>query len=199
MNRILAPDDVVAKLKKAGMTIELCNVGKTVTNDDRKFIEAIGYSPPPPPINQIYDMFDGFALIWRGHISGNVVQGSINILPYAISLSRAPKEETGAPLEGILWTQDTPDELRKLMKKMTIFETVTGRSLFLTYLSGTKDSALSLIARDDAKPIVPTFDEVMSILFTYAGVDGVRELLVHADWHERIAKDVLLQEIEAWA
>lgn len=199
MNRILKPEDVVARLKKAGMTIELCNVGKKVTDDDRKFVEVIGCSPPPPSINQIYDMFDGFALIWRGQISGNVVQGSINILPYAISLSRAPKDETGAPLEGILWSQDTPDELRDLMQKMTIFETVAGRSLFLTYLAGTKDSALSLIERDDIKPIEPSFDEVMSILFTYAGVDGVRELLVHADWQERIAKDALLQEIEAWA
>ena len=199
MNRILSPEDVVARLKKAGMTIELCNISKRVIDDDRRFIEAIGYSPPPPPINRIYDMFDGFALIWRGQISGNIAHGSINILPYAISLSRAPKDETGAPLEGILWTQDTPDKLRTLMQKMTIFETVPGRSLFLTYLAGAKDAALSLIERDDIKPIEPPFDEVMSILFTYAGVDGVRELLVHADWQERIAKDALLQEIKAWA
>ena len=92
-----------------------------------------------------------------------------------------------------------PDKLRTLMQKMTIFETVTGRSLFLTYLTETKDSSLSLIERDDIKPIEPAFDEVMSILFTYAGVDGVRELLVHADWQERLAKDALLQEIKAWA
>ena len=131
MNRILTPEDVVARLKKAGMTIELCNVGKKVSDDDRKFIEVIGYSPPPPPINEIYDMFDGFALIWRGQISGTVVQGSINILPYAISLSRAPKDETGAPLEGILWSRDTPDKLRTLMQKMTIFETLFMKRRFL--------------------------------------------------------------------
>ena len=180
------------------MTVELCEIGKPVTADDRAFIKILGYPPPPAAIDQLYVEFNGFSLIWRGSVQGREAQGSINILPFSVSASRPPKEETGAPLEGILWTEDSPDDVRDKLQKMTLFETLTGRSQFLTYVAGGRDSALFLVERDDIKPVVPGFDATLATLFNYAGINGLRQMLVHSDWQKRIAEDPLLVQIASW-
>jgi hypothetical protein len=198
MSKKTDPAEVVDRLRKAGMTVERCKIGKPVKGDDREFVKILGYNAPPPAIDALYDEFDGFTVIWRGTLLGTEVQGSINIQPYSASASRAPKEEKGAPLEGVLWTDDSPDDARSRLKKMTIFESVTGRSQFLTYVAGGKDPQLSLVERDQIRDVVPDFADTITTLFTYAGVDGLRELLVQEDWQKRIADDPLFKQIAAW-
>lgn len=198
MSKKFDPAKVIARLKKAGMTVELCEIGKAVKADDREFVQILGYAAPPVEIDALYDEFDGFTVIWRGSMLGKEVQGSINILPFSPSASRAPKEENGAPLEGILWTDDSPDDGRTRLQTMTIFETVTGRSQFLTYVAGGNASKLFLVERDDIRTIVSDFDETIGTLFTYAGVDGLRDMLVYEDWQKRIAADPLLKLIASW-
>lgn len=197
MNKNINPTTLIARLEKAGMTIDSCEIRAKVTADDREFVSVLGQKTPPPAIDALYDRFDGFTLLWHGDLDNIAVQGSINILPYSQSTTRPALTETGAPLEGILWTEDSPEAAAAQLKEMAIFESVAGRSEFLTYRVGDEDARLFLVERDDIAALVPDFETLVGLLFQYAGAEGLRDLLIHDDWKERLAVDPALKRIGA--
>lgn len=189
MNKAPDPAALVARLERAGLAIELQEIGEPVSRDNRDFIETLGLASPPPPIDRVYKAFDRFTLAWRGKVQGLDLQGSINIIPFDQSLARAPAPKGEEPLEGILWTDDTPDEARRQLQRMTIFETVQGRSQFITYIADDKSLPMFLVERDDIRPLFTTFDQTLQSLFEHAGGEGMREHLTHSDWRKRLDAD----------
>jgi hypothetical protein len=197
MSKIPDPAALSARLKRGGLTIDIEEIGEPVSTDDRAFIESLGFASAPPEIDAVYKKFDRFALAWHGKVDGKEAQGSINLLPFSHSLGRAPLRGGTEPLEGILWTADTPDEARTLLQRMTILETVQGRSQFITYIVDDGELRLYLVERDDVRPLHTDFAQTLGVLFDYAGAEGLRARLTHPDWRARIAGDALLQAIGA--
>ena len=195
MSESINPKTLVDRLKRAGMVIDKCEIGKPVTVDDREYASIISAVHPPKAIDDLYDKFDGFTLIWHGEADSRPVQGSINILSYNQSVTRAALTEEGAPLEGILWTAETPEAAAKQLRDMAIFESVAGRSQFITYRVSEKIAQLFLVERDEFHPIVPNFETTVAVLFRYAGAEGLRELLVHDDWENRLKDSKVLTQI----
>ena len=197
MNKDVNPKALVARLEKAGMTIDSSDLRGKVKADEREFVAILGQKPPPKAIDALYDRFDGFTLIWHGDIGGTAVQGSINIIPYSQSTARAASTETGKPLEGILWTDDSPEAAASQLREMAILESVAGRSQFITYRVGDEAARLFQVERDDIAAIVPDFETTIGLLFDYAGAEGLRGLLVHDDWKARLDADASLKRIGA--
>ncbi len=195
MNKKANPRALVDRLQAKGFVIEKVDIRSPVTADDREFASIIGSKPPPPAIDRLYDAFDGFTLIWNGTIEGSAAQGSINIIPYAQSVARAAADEKSQPLEGILWTADTPETEKEQLRNMAVFESVTGRSQFLTYRVGSKRAKLFLVERDEIQPLATDFDTTVGLLFQFGGVVGLRELLVFDDWQDRLRSDPLLKQL----
>lgn len=195
MNDISDPAALIARLERAGLAIDIAEVGPPVSADDRAFVESLGFASAPPEIDALYQVFNRFSLAWHGQIDGKDARGSINILPYDQSLGRAPVQGGREPLEGILWTADTPDDRRAQLQRMTILETVQGRSQFLTYAVDDGELRLYLVERDDVQPLHTDCDQTLAALFDHAGAEGLREHLTHPDWRDRIAADPLLVTI----
>ena len=167
------------------------------SESDMGVITLLGKQPPPPPIRDFYTHTNGVKLLWNGTLGGREIHGSVNILSLMMSSLRAPAEESGEPLEGILWNDEFPPAALKQLKRMAIFEHLAGRSAFLTYLVGEADAKLFLVDNDDIQPIIPDFNTTIGLLMQYAGADGVREHLTHADWRARLDADAVLQRIAA--
>lgn len=179
------------------VVVSQAEIGMTATPDDFKVIGLLDKALPPSPITQFYTLTNGVTIRWSGTVNGQAVQGSVNILPIVVAAMRAPAQEEGEPLEGILWNDEFAPGVLKQLKRMTIFEHLAGRSAFLTYLADESDAGLFLVDNDDIQPIVPDFAATMTLLQRYAGADWLREHLTNADWRQRIDKDVVLQAIAA--
>jgi hypothetical protein len=199
MNEIPDPHFLAARLKRAGMTIDDQEIGDPASKDNRDYLEILGAAPAPDAIDRVYRKFDHFSLAWRGELSGRAVQGTLNIIAFDLSLARAPGADWDQPLEGILWTDDTPPKAREQLKRMTIFETVQGRSQFISYIVEDGQPKMFLVDRDEVRPLATDFAETLSALFEYAGAEGMREYLTHADWNKRLQNDGLLAAIRALA
>jgi hypothetical protein len=189
-------DDVVARLRrKDSLKIVQFVTGHALTADDHavlKFMETIS---PPPAIMRFYESCNGIKLLWSGTLDGKRVQGSVNIVTLVKSALRAPAQESGAPLEGVLWNDELAPKVLKNLKRMAIFEEVAGRSAYITYRVDEVDGRLFYVEDDQIMPIVPDFDTTIALLKRYAGGEPLREYLTQDNWQERIAKDHVLQQI----
>ena len=197
MNKIPDPATLVGRLERAGLTIDVQEIGAPVSKDNRDFIALLGLTPAPPVIDKIYKKFDRFSLAWHGRCQGYDLQGAINIIAFDLSLARAPTDDKNEPLEGILWTYDTPDKARSELQRMTIFETVQGRSQFITYINEDKVPRMFLVDRDYIRPLATDFIETLQALLDHAGAEGMREYLTHPDWKERLESDERIKAIRA--
>lgn len=150
---------------------------------------------PPSPIARFYSSSNGVRLLWNGKLAGQRAQGSINIITLLRSTSRAPAQEDGAPLEGVLWNDEFAPRVLKGLKRMAIFEEIAGRSAYLTYFVDNDDARLFLVDNDRIKPLVPDFATTIQLLKRYAGADGLREHLTHGNWQARVESDVVLRGI----
>jgi hypothetical protein len=138
-------------------------------------------------------------LLWNGTIDGAACAGSLNITPFIVSCLRAPSEEEGEPLEGVLWNDEFPKRALEQLKRMAIVENIAGRSTHITFSIDESDGRLYLVDNDRIDPIVPDFETTMTLLARYAGADGLRERVVHENWRERVDADARLTRIAALA
>ena len=95
-----------------------------------------------------------------------------------VAAMRAPAQEEGEPLKGILWNDEFAPGVLKQLERRTIFEHLAGRSAFLTHRADESDARLFLVDNDDIQPIVPDFATTMTLL-------------------QRIDKDIVLHAIAA--
>jgi hypothetical protein len=197
MNKIPDPAALVKRLNRADMTVEDVDIGQPVTAGDREYVEILGFDPAPPEIDSMFDIFGHCSLRWSGNLDGEPANGSINIIAFELSLGRASIPQATKPLEGILWTNDTPNGPKRLLQKMTIFEAVQESAQFITYACENGHVQMFLVDRDDFSPLATSFDETLHVLFDYAGARGVREQLVHKDWKARLDADPILSAIRA--
>lgn len=162
--------------------------------DMLEVIDLMGATPPPDPILEFYAGVNGLKLMWQGTLEGAPARGSINVVSLLQSSLRVPLEEDGEPLEGVLWTKDMPPERLRELKRMAIFEAIAGTHAFLTYYADEDDARLYLVD-DRIRPLATDFSTTIDLLDRYAGADGLRELLVHDDWRERIERDPVLRRV----
>ena len=189
---------LVSRLK-AEKTIKVAQyeVGDPITTDDREIVKVMKAVPPPPPVMRLLEATNGLKLLWNGSPGGHAIQGSINIIPLVPAALRAGAKEEDEPLEGVLWNDEQAPAIRKQLQKMAIFEALAGRSAHLTYRVGDKDARLFLVDDDKVDPLIPDFATIIGLIERFAGADGLREHLIHADWKERLEKDETLQAIAA--
>ena len=164
--------------------------------DMLEVIDLMGATPPPEPILDFFVGVNGLKLMWSGTIDEAPARGSIHIVSLLQSSLRVPLEEDGEPLEGVLWTKDTDPVLLKDLKRMAIFESIAGTRANLTYYADESDARLYLVD-DRIRPLVPDFPTTIDLLDRYAGAAGLREILTHEDWRERIERDPLLRRVGA--
>jgi hypothetical protein len=191
-------NSVVARLRGTGtLAVAQFEVGEPVTNDDIEVIKLMDKTLPPAAIMQFFTSCNGVKLLWSGTLGENAVQGSINIVSLLESTLRAPAQEEGAPLEGVLWDEEFAPRVLRRLKRMAVFEAIAGRSAYLTYFVDAADARLFLVENDRIKPIAPDFDTTVALLKRYAGADNLREHLTHRNWRGRIESDEVLQRIAA--
>jgi len=183
--------------KLDSLNIVTSEIGRPATNDDFETLRLLGDELPPAAILEFYKSSNGVKLLWNAKIDGASVGGSVNILPIIESCIRASADEDGEPLEGVLWDEEFPEKAKAELKKMSIFESISGRSAYLTYRFDKDDSLLFLVNDDEIKPIAPDFETTIKILKLYAGADSVRDLLTFTNWEERLQADNVLQKIAA--
>lgn len=172
-------------------------VGTAISDDDRELLEVLKVAKIPKVVMRQLEAANGVKLLWHGKLGGRKIQGSLNILPYLQASIRAGATETSEPLEGVLWDDEFPENIKKQLKEMTIFEAISGKSAYLAYDSADSAAHLALIDGDRIDPLVPDFEKTVSLLAQYAGADGLREHLVHRDWQQRIAEDAALVAVAA--
>jgi len=184
---------VVSSLRRADtLTVTQFEIGEPVTQDDLETLKLAEKTLPPPAMLRFFESCNGLKLLWHGMLNGHEVQGSANILTLMSSAVRAAAQEEGEPLEGVLWDDEfAPDVLQRL-KAMAIFESIAGRSAYLTYIVGDPAARLFLVEDDHISPIVPDFDTTTGLLERYAGAEQLREYLTHPDWQARIDADEAL-------
>jgi len=189
-------NEAAARLGRAeGLKVDQFELRPPVGDDDLEVVRMLEKTTPPPPMLQFYRAHNGLRLLWSGTLGGKAVQGSVNIVPLLESSLRAPAEEEGEPLEGVLWNEEMPARALAILKRMAVFESIAGRSDYLTYFADETDARLFLVENDRVRPLVPDFDAAIDVLRQYAGADGVREHMTHADWRKRLHADALLQRI----
>lgn len=189
---------IVDHLRAAGsLTIVQVEIGAAVTQDRINVMRKLDMIAPPPAIMQFFKSSDGVKLLWNGTLDGEAVQGSVNILTLLQSAGREGAEDESEPLEDVLWNDEFPPHVLGDLKRMAIFESIAGRSAYLTYFIDKTDSRLFLVDNDDIRPIVPDFETTIGLLKTYAGADNLREHLTYPDWQDRIRADAVLQRIAA--
>lgn len=189
-------DNVVNRLRVIDtLTVQQYEVGTGATEDDLEVIKLMGVSMPPAAVMRFFHKTNGIKLLWSGTLDGRAVQGSVNIVTLVQSALRAPAQEEGEPLEGVLWNDEFPPQVIEKLKRMAIFEAIAGRSDYLTYSLDEADGRLFLVQDDTIRPIVPNFETVIRLLMHYAGANSLREYLTHEDWRERIRDDDLLNRI----
>lgn len=188
----------VDRLRAAGsLSIVQVEIGAAVTQDRLNVMRMLDMIEPPPAVMQFFKSSDGVKLLWNGTLGGEAVQGSVNILTLLQSAGRAGAQDESEPLEDVLWNDEFPPHVLAELKRMAIFESIAGRSAYLTYFIDQPDARLFLVDNDDITPIIPDFETVIGLLKTYAGADSLREHLTHADWQDRIRADAVLQRIAA--
>src|ERR1700727_2124326 len=97
-------DDIVACLRrKKSLKVVQFVTGHALTDDDHEVLKLMKTISPPPAIMRFYESCNGVQLVWAGTLEGKGVQGSVNIVTLVKSALRAPAQEGGAPLEGVLW------------------------------------------------------------------------------------------------
>jgi len=165
-------------------------------DDMLEVIDLMGASPPPEPILDFFVGVNGLKLMWNGTIDGAPARGSIHIVSLLQSSLRVPLEEDGEPLEGVLWTKDMDSRLVKELKRMAIFEAIAGSRANLTYYADESDARLYLVDHR-IRPLVTDFSTTIDLLDRYAGAAGLREILTHEDWRERIERDPVLRRVGA--
>ena len=191
-------DNVAARLRGADtLTVGHYELGAGATEDDLEVIKLMEVSPPPPTILKFFLSSNGVKLLWSGTLGDQPVQGSINIVTLVESALRAPAQEEGAPLEGVLWDDEFGSQAIEKLKRMAIFEAIAGRSDYLTYIVDDANARIFLVQNDKIRLIVPDFETTIGLLMRYAGADSLREHLTHEDWIERISADGILQRISA--
>jgi hypothetical protein len=177
------------------LKVDQFELGPPVGNDDLEVVRMLEKTLPPPPILQFYRAHNGVRLLWNGTLGGTPLNGSVNIVPLLESSLRAPAQEDGEPLEGTLWNDEMDARVLAMLKRMAVFESIAGRSDYLTYLADETDARLFLVENDRLRPIVPDFDTAIGLLMHYAGADRLREHLTHTNWQHRLSADVVLQRI----
>jgi hypothetical protein len=189
---------IVDRLRANGsLTVAQFEIGEPVTEDDLEVMRLRRKIAPPSAIMRFFESSNGVKLLWNGTLGGEAVQGSINIISFMRSVTRAPAQEEGEPLEDVLWNDEFPPRVLADLKRMAIFESIAGRSAYLTYFIDKADARLFLVENDHIRPISPDFDTTIGLLKTYAGADNLREHLTHPDWQARIRADSVLQRIAA--
>lgn len=191
-------DSVVARLRAMdSISIAQFEAGDAVTDDNLEVIGLMNATPPPAAFMRFFTSCNGVKLLWSGTLDGEEVQGSINIVSLLESALRAPAQEDGEPLEGVLWNEAFSPRALKQLKRMAIFESIAGEPAFLTYFIDQADARLFLVEDDRIRPIIPDFETTIGLLKLYAGADNLREHLTHRDWRDRIDRDDILQRIAA--
>jgi hypothetical protein len=191
-------NSVVARLRASGsISVVKFETGDPLTADDREVLRLLETTPPPPAIMQFFMSSNGVKLLWSGSLDGEAVQGSINVPSLVKVALRAPAEEDGEPLEGVLWDREFSPRILKDLKRMAIFEHIAGRPAFLTYMADDVDARLFLVEDDQIRGIVPDFSTTIGLLKLYAGAENLREHLTHRNWRDRIRRDELLQRVAA--
>lgn len=191
-------ETLVARLRGTStLRVVQFEIGAPVTKANLNIVTMMDASLPADPILNFYSACDGIKLLWDGTLEGEPVQGSVNIVPLLESALRAPLQETGEPLEGILWDDEFDPSIRDELKRMAIFESLAGRSAHLTYIVDAADARLFLVEDDRIAPIVPNFATTITLIERYAGAEGLRKHLTHSDWEARIASDDVLRRILA--
>jgi hypothetical protein len=189
-------DSVVARLRAVdSLEVIQYELEAGATEDDIEVIKLMKASMPPKAIMDFFRATNGVKLLWSGSLGGHVAQGAVNIVTLLESALRAPAQEEGEPLEGVLWTDEFPPQLIDKLKRMAIFEAIAGRSDYLTYSLDKTDARLFLVQNDKIRPIIPDFETTIKLLMHYAGAEGLREYLTYEDWPERIRDDDLLSNI----
>jgi hypothetical protein len=191
-------DAVIARLQRVpSLAVIQFEIGNSVTQEDIEVLRSLNVKLPPPAIMEFFRSSNGVKLLWSGILSGQAVQGSINIRSLFESSMRVSAREGGEPLEGVLWNAEFSPRVLKDLKRMAIFEAIAGQSASLTYFVDESDSQLFLVEDDHIKPIVPDFETTIELLQLYAGADPLRKYLIYKDWQKRIGRDRILQRIAA--
>ena len=198
MDHDVSWDSVVARLRKSeGISVVQFEAAGPATDEDFEVVKLLKKKMPPPAILEFYRSSNGVKLLWNGPLDGHAVQGSINILSLVESTMRASADEGGEPLEGVLWDDEFSPKVLADLKRMAIFETIAGRSAYLTYFVDKQDARLFLVEDDHIRAIVPDFETTIQLLKLYAGADPLRDHLTFRNWEDRIQKDDVLRKIAA--
>ena len=188
-------DTTLDRLRRHGsIEIDRFELG-TDAAPELETLGLLGKDAPPERLLDFYTATNGITLLWHGTIAGAPVAGSLNILSLMLSGLRAPGDGMEEPLEGVLWTNDTPEPERAELQAMTVFESVAGRDDFITYKHGDPALAAYLVSDWEITPFPMPLDELATQLVHYGGADKAREYLLQPDWQDRLAADSELQAL----
>lgn len=190
-------EEVVARLRRCPtISIDRLEPGRPL-GEELELLELGGRAPPPPVMLDFYRSLNGVTLLWSGTVEGQPARGDLNILPLLVAFLRGGAREGDEPLEGVLWNEEFEPEALEQMKRMAIFESIAGRSAFITFLPDTDPPPLFLVEDETNRPIVPDFETTVGLLLRYAGAEGLRDHLTAKDWKARIEGDAKLARIIA--
>lgn len=182
-------EESVARLRRCPtVSIDRLEPGPPL-GEELQLLEMGGRAPPPPAMLDFYRSLNGVTLLWSGTVAGQPMRGDLNIVPLLVAFLRGGAKEGDEPLEGVLWNEEFEPKALEQMKRMAVFESIAGRSAFITFLPDADRPPLFLVEDEMIRPIVPDFETTMRLLLRYAGTEGLRDHLTHKDWEARIDGD----------
>lgn len=177
--------------------INSCVIGGPVSSDDIKVVEMLTDSKPPKSMINLYQQMNGVQLSWSMIGKNGHIFGSIDILPFRQAFLGWSTIRDGRPFEGVLWNSEYEDESIRRLRRMYVLESISGEPTFITFAKYDDPPKLFYVEEEEISPIRVEFDEFLSLLFDYAGCQGLREHLIEINWRKRINCDPRLKQFKA--
>jgi len=190
-------EEAISKLKSKGTTFggNKVKINDPISEDSIEVINMLVKDSPTleGDLFNFYKQIDGASFHWS--LPSESTEGGLIINTAIETALRGGATEDSEPLEGVLFSGEEDENILKQFKQMYIFDSVPGRSDFITFIPDGDKLKLYLVEDSEITELKTNLIQTIDMLTKYAGCWGLRHHLTHDDWQERIKKDKLLKNI----